>query len=432
MTNTPRSRQMLLATVILAVLGFCEASFAQSEKILHGFINRGNDGFGPYDFGGLAMDSAGNLYGTTASGNAGSYYGTVFELSPAPGTGAWSEKILYTFANNGVDGNDPYGGLIFDKAGNLYGTTHAGGSAGFGTVFELSPAAGGGWTEQVLHSFVSDSVDGIYPWSGLVMDASGNLYGTTVEGGTYNYGTIFQLIPQGGGIWTENILHSFNSNGTDGYYSYSALTLDASENLYGATAYGGAFGHGTVFQLKPSTGGRWTEKILHSFNKNGMDGVGPFGGVTLDSQGNLYGTTLEGGASNSCSDGGYYCGTVFKLTPTGSGGWAASILHSFANNGHDGYYPYSSLVFDGSGNLYGTTSTGGAASNDAYGGGIVFELSPQAGGRWSEKVLHSFSNNGTDGAYPQSGMIIDGNGNLYGTTVFGGLGGYGAVFEVTP
>jgi uncharacterized repeat protein (TIGR03803 family) len=206
-------------------------------------------------------------------------------------TRSWAatETVLHSFHPEIPDGVYLYAGLIFDHAGNLYGTTQQGGTYGFGTVFELTSRAGGGWTENVLYSFGANGTDGVEPYAGLIFDDAGNLYGTTFVGGTYNGGTVFELTPQAGGGWTEKVLHSFG-NGTDGFQPYAGLIFDGTGNLYGTT-YGGA---GAVFELTPQAGGGWTEKVLHRFNSNGTDGYLPLGGLILDAAGNLYGTTQHG------------------------------------------------------------------------------------------------------------------------------------------
>jgi len=223
----------------------------------------------------------------------------VFELTPAAG-GGWTERVLYSF---GADGIWPTAGLVFDAAGNLYGTTSFGGTVGWGTVFELTPAGGGGWTEQVLHNFLGYS-DGETPYAGLIIDAVGNLYGTTSSGGTYGVGMVFELMPTAGGHWTEQVLHTFNF--TDGGAPYAGLIFDVAGNLYGTAGGGGTYGDGTVFELTPTAGGGWTEKVVHSFG-NGTDGIFPRADLIVDAVGNLYGTTNYGGTNNY--------GTVFEVTP---------------------------------------------------------------------------------------------------------------------
>ncbi|MGA3054009.1 MAG: choice-of-anchor tandem repeat GloVer-containing protein [Candidatus Korobacteraceae bacterium] len=398
------------------------------EKVLHSFNNNGG-GEGIRPLAGLVLDAAGNLYGTTYEGglyvgSCGSYgCGTVFELTPTAG-GGWTEQVLYYGFNNGGTGAYPGAGLIFDAAGNLYSTTSGGGYYYYpdGTVFELTPTVGGGWTEQVLHNF-GNGTDGNVPYAGLIFDNAGNLYGTTAGGGTHNAGTVFKLTPTEGG-WTEQVLHNFND--TDGANPEAGLIFDAAGNLYGTTWFGGTYGNGTVFELTPMAGGGWTENVLHNFG-NGTDGAGAFAGLIFDAAGNLYGATYAGGTYSSgyCPAG---CGTVFELTPTEGGGWTEQVLHNFGN-GADGSVPYASLIFDAAGNLYGTTWAGGTYSSGycPAGCGTVFELSPRQGGGWTENV---YSFNGMDGAGPQAGLILDAAGNLYGTTYAGGTYGWGTVFEL--
>ncbi|MGB8888000.1 MAG: choice-of-anchor tandem repeat GloVer-containing protein [Candidatus Korobacteraceae bacterium] len=397
-----------LALAIFSVTLLATSTWAADrETVLHSFGN-GTDGADPYGAS-LIFDAAGNLYGTTRDGGIHGE-GTVFKLSPKEG-GGWTETVLHSF-ENGTDGADPLAGLIFDAAGNLYGTTWLGGLHGFGTVFELSPH-GGSWTETVLHSFGSGT-DGTQPLVSLIFDAAGNLYGTTYEGGIHGAGTVFELSPGQGGGWTEKVLHSFGS-GTDGAYPLYGVSLTGSAgNLYGTTYEGGIHGLGTVFELSPSGGGNWTEKVLHSFG-SGADGASPYAELIFDTSGNLYGTTFAGGIHSS--------GTVFELSPSG-GDWTEKVLHSFGN-GTDGTEPFASLI-DAAGNIYGTTIGGGL-----HGAGTAFELSPRDDGSWTETELHSFSD-GSDGGYPYAGLIFDRAGNLYGTTWQGGIHGAGTAFEITP
>jgi uncharacterized repeat protein (TIGR03803 family) len=400
---------LAIFAVTLLVAG--TRAVAQEEKVLHNF-GSGKDGVSPYDK--LIFDAAGNLYGTTDAGGAHGG-GAVFELSPKAG-GGWTEKILHSFGS-GKDGYEPHASLILDKAGNLYGTTDYGGANVYGTVFEVSPKAGGGWTEKILHDFGSGK-DGVNPLASLMLDKAGNLFGTTDGGGAYNYGTVFEVSPKAGGGWTEKVLHSFNNNGKDGQRPFGGLILDAAGNLYGTTSVGP---YGTVFELSPKAGGGWTEKILHSFNYK--DGAIPSADLIFDGAGNLYSTTSAGGA--------YGGGTVFELSPKAGGGWTEKVLHSFDDNGEDGYTPYASLIFD-AGNLYGTTYYGGTIYPGCGDGcGTVFELTPKAGS-WTEKVLHSFGS-GKDGVGPEAGLISDKAGNLYGTTFYGGTNLHGGtVFEIKP
>jgi len=414
---------------------------AQTEGVLHSFSYNQKDGFHPV--GTLTIDAAGNLYGTAGYGgaNAGCYTtgegcGSVFELTPRTG-GGWAEKPLHNFGG-GKDGASPWAGVIFDAAGNLFGTTVNGGTNNSGTVFELSPVSGGGWTERIIHSFGA-GIDGFGPTGSLVLDGAGNLYGTTQYGGAFgaggaNGGTVFELTPKTGGGYSEKILHSFG-HGHDGFTPASNVIFDAAGNLYGTTYYGGLSSTscnpdvhvscGTVFELTPTSSGPWTETILHSFGNYGTDGNFPYGGLIFDASGNLYGTTTGGGNSTSCTSA-VGCGVVFELTPATGGGWTETVLHNYNGNTTDGSSPDDSLIFDASGNLYGTTGGDGA-----HGGGTVFKLTPAGGGVWTETLLHSFGL-GHDGLYPNSGLVFDSLGNLYGATIEGGATGSGTVFEVTP
>jgi uncharacterized repeat protein (TIGR03803 family) len=402
------------AVVFVFLTAAAPADAASKEKVLYSFKDNGTDGYAPYA--GLMFDAAGNLYGTTYYGGVHGD-GTVFRLSP--GAGGWAETVLYNFCSvdGCADGTWPNAGLTLDAAGNLYGTTwNGGGASSYGTVFQLAPGAGNTWTETVLHGF-GENGDGHYPYAvGLIFDAAGNLYGTTLRGSEHDGGTVFKLMPGGGGTWTETVLNRFGDLPRRGSHSQAGLIFDTAGNLYGTTEAGGAYRCGTVFKLTPNTDGRWTETVLHSFK--GSDGRSPYASLIFDTAGNLYGTTYKGGAHG--------LGTVFKITPGANGTWAETVLHSFGAGG-DGYYPYASLIFDAVGNLYGTTSWGG--SNGNY--GVVFQLVPGVGGKWKEKVLHSFGASG-DGVYPYAGLIFDADGNLYGTTSQGGADNSGTVFKITP
>jgi uncharacterized repeat protein (TIGR03803 family) len=323
----------------------------------------------------------------------------VFTLLLAAVQPARAETVVYSF---GVfpDGEVPYAGLIMDKAGNFYGTTYAEGTHLFGTVFKVTPSG----KETVLYSFGSHSGDGTFPYAGLVMDTKGNLYGTTTAGGANGVGTVFKLTPAG----TETILHSFSQSG-DGYSPIAGLVIDTEGNLYGTTPAGGANFSGTVFKV--TRAGK--ERVLYSFcpQSGCPDGSHPMAGVIRDTNGNLYGTTSGGGA--------YVSGTVFELTPTGT----ETVRYSF-NPAVDGYQPFAGVIRDGLGNLYGTTTTGGA-----HGFGTVFKVAPSR----KETVLYSFGSNSSDGQNPQyAGVVRDTNGNLYGTTTYGGAHGFGTVFKVKP
>ena len=415
---------------------------------LYSFCSSSNgdctDGAGPAA--GLIMDSKGNLYGTTSGGGtnttADDNYGggTVFELEPPAQTGdSWTENVLWNFGS-GKDGYNPVAGLILDSKGNLYGTTFSGGTTGGGIAFKLEPPAeaGGGWTEKVLYNFCAHTgcPDGENPAAGLVEDSSGNLYGTTANGGTGSNGTVFKISSTG----VETVLWSFGSTGSgDGANPEAGLIL-ISGDLYGTTFQGGASSSGSVFELTPpaKTGATWTESLLYSFcaiNDNGLcaDGEYPVAALIEDTAGNLYSTTSYGGANNQ--------GTVFELDTART----ETVLYNFcsASKCADGSNPFSGLFLDAAGNLYGTTSVGGAdnAADGTLSGGTVFELTPpsQAGALWSDTVLYNFCSSAdcADGSFPIAGLIPDSSGNLYGTAQNGGANtkaesgnGGGAVFIV--
>jgi uncharacterized repeat protein (TIGR03803 family) len=335
---------------------------------------------------------------------------------------AQRETVLYSFTGS-PDGAGPFAGVIFDTKGNLYGTTVYGGAYGYGSVFKVTPSG----EETVLYSFTGDS-DGAYPYAGLVFDKKGNLYGTTYNGGGgYSYcdlgcGTVFKVYPSSG---KEVVLHRFclqSNNCKDGAVPWAGLVFDKEGNLYGTTQAGGSggggVGSGTVFKVYPSSG---REVVFYSFcsQSNCTDGAEPEAGLVLDKEGNLYGTTIEGGAN--------MVGTVFEVTPSRK----ETVLYNFCptNGCADGAFPRAGLVFDTKGNLYGTTNYGGAGTGS---NGTVFEVTPSTG---SETVLYSFcsQDNCTDGSRPYAGLVFDKKGNLYGTTIAGGANSLdGTVFEVTP
>ena len=319
-------------------------------------------------------------------------------VAPAHGQ---SENVLWTFANT-PDGATPrYVTPLLDAKGNIYGTTNYGGTNGVGAVFEVTSSG----SEKILYSFNANGSDGFYPEAGLVMDTHGNFYGTTVEGGTFVIdGAVYKLAPTKKG-YKESILHSFGAVG-DGQQPNCALALDSAGNLYGTTFYGGLYSNGTVFEVT-SAG---TETVLWSLG-NGTDGSNPIAGVIRDANGTLYGTTEHGGTQG--------LGTVFELTSAGT----EKVLWSF-RSGTDGAYPVGGVIRDTKGNLYGTTSAGGM-----YGAGSVFKVTPAG----KEMLIHSFENNDLDGVTPYGGLVMDKARNLYGTTVAGGGAGgvSGIVFELT-
>jgi uncharacterized repeat protein (TIGR03803 family) len=361
---------------------------------------------------GLVFDKAGNLYGTTLAGGKGK--GVVFELSPNS-NGGWTESVIYEFGSVTNDGANPYGWLVIDTNGNLYGTTEHGGVKGLGTVFQLSPS-GSSWTETILHQFGSIAQDGQSPIAGLAIDSNGNLFGTTFSGGLggCNYlnslkscGIVFELSPTAGS-WTYSVIHQFSNANKDGNSPVAGITIGSNGYLYGEAAYGSKYGQGTLFELIPQGNGTYTEEILHpwGFVHDGRpDGGYPYTTMVFDNQGYMYGTSQVGGTHGDL-------GTVFKFTYESNGGWLESNLHGFGN-APQGSYPESSLLVDPSYNLYGITQQGGT---DGF--GTIYELLPTPEG-YLYKQLYNFTGK-TDGALPTAALVMDAAGNLYGTTPYGG------------
>jgi uncharacterized repeat protein (TIGR03803 family) len=446
-SSITRTPAILLAVVLVA----SSVSAAEwKEKVLYSFQG-GNDGAVPA--GGVVFDKAGNLYGaTTYTSSCTTTFecGTVFELSPPPRGGAWTETTLHVFqGHDHDDGGAPGGGVILDAAGNVYGTTAYGGSGpcmllgtavGCGAVYEMiAPAQPKGtWKEQILYNFQGDK-DGQFPTGDLVFDKAGNLYGATDFGGGFgscdapfyqHCGTIFELIAPKtkGGKWTEKLLYSFK-NGKDGATPNGGLVIDRNGTIYGTTYSGGKqicpggqgpVGCGVVFKLI-STKGLWGEELVHSFTGS-KDGYRSSAGLVFDSVGNLYGTATAGGTSGE--------GVLFRLAPPHKAGapWTESLLHQFGA-GTDGVLP-GGLVFDSSGRLC------GVARGGKLPGGVVFRLTLQQGNRWTYALLYNLGGS-PDGAWPQAAPVFDGKGNIYGTTLEGGTGqncqgGCGTVFETLP
>jgi uncharacterized repeat protein (TIGR03803 family) len=440
MVRNSSFRKRNAARVLLAFGVLLGAAWAQNEGVLYSFCGQNNCTDGENPQAGLIFDQEGNLYGIAGGGandacgrgnNVGC--GVVFKLTPGG-----EETVLYSFCaqSNCADGASPYAGLVFDRRGNLYGTTQAGGAFGAGVVFKLTPKG----RETVLYSFCAQNncTDGYNPVAGLIFDEKGNLYGTAEYGGAYGDGVVFKLTPEG----KETVLHSFCQYGypcADGEEPVAGLVFDQKRNLYGTTEYGGRYNElcngtcGVVFKLTP----KGKEIVLHSFCEGAVsciDGATPLAGLVFDQKGNLYGTTSGGGNYEVCPGNG--CGVAFKLTPKGK----EIVLHRFCaqNNCTDGLFPLAGLVPDQKGNLYGTTLWGG--HNEVcygHGCGVVFKLTPKG----KELVLHSFCEgavNCTDGWGPVAGLIFDKNGNLYGTTEYGGAysgcygAGCGVVFKLTP
>lgn len=409
-----------LSCAVFCVIGVLTMSplQAQTFQVIHNFT--GPDGSNPNA--GLTMDAAGHLYGTTQTGGyqggqCGGFCGTAFKMSRQGSN--WTLVPIYLFGASNNDGQSPQARLIIGSNGSLYSTTTSDFNQSSGTVFNLQPPAHftpsvfAKWGENILYHF-QGGLDGVNPGQGdLVFDAQGNIYGTTWAGGSSDKGTVYKLTPSNGG-WIETILHSF-TGGNDGGSPVSGVILDSAGNLYGTTLYGGAGNRGTVYRLSLSNG-VWVEQVLYSFQGN-SDGELPSGGLIFDSQGNLYGSTTQAGIN--------FGGTAFMLSPSG-GGWQLHVLYSFSFAG-----PSGSMTMDTDGNLYGTTGGG------LYLAGNVFKLT-RSGGGYTYTSLHDFSN-GDDGGYPIGNVALDHDGNIYGTASSGGVPSdkcpgdtCGVVWEITP
>jgi len=417
-------RSAVLAPLVFGLL--LGAAGAQTESVLYSFCEQKNCTDGDSPWAGLVLDQEGNFYGTTAGGGITtcSYYlgcGVVFKITPKG-----KETVLYSFcAQKGcIDGANPFAGLVFDQKGNLYGTTENGGVHGRGVAFKLTPEG----KETVLHSFCAhiDCTDGYSPSAGLVFDQKGNLYGTTQYGGAHGGGVVFKLTPEREYV----VLYSFCAQGypcTEGAQPVAGLVLDQKGNLYGTTLLGGGvsaycsdvgYGCGVVFKLTP----KGKETVLYSLcpqYPDCPDGTSPYAGLVFDQKGNLYGTAAHGGANGG--------GVVFKLTLEGK----ETVMYSFCaqTDCADGQEPYAGVVFDQKGNLYGTTVDGGSSDCIPTGCGVVFKLTPKG----KEIVLHTFCAQGNcaDGAGPLAGLVFDQKGNLYGTAG-GGIYVGGVLFKITP
>jgi uncharacterized repeat protein (TIGR03803 family) len=413
----------LLVVLAIAILA-SEPAQAQSFSVLFNFSQQ--SGYGP--FAGVTRDAAGNLYGTTTVvGDDNS--GTVYELKDSHMS--WSLNNLFAFSSRGNPGYFPWSGVVFGPDSAMYGTTLSGGANGDGIVYKLAPPPTicrtvlCSWEQTVLYEF-QGSPDGASPALGnVIFDRAGNLYGTTAAGGAFGKGTVFELSPSNGG-WTEKVLYSF-MGGTDGSDPYGTLVFDSAGNLYGTTPNGGNTGCsendgcGTVFELSPSGSG-WTERILVTFEQ-GSNGCNPYGGLIFDQSGNLYGTTALCGAQNG--------GTVFELSPNGDN-WTFSLLYALGPDISGLGGPLGSLAIDGAGSLYGTTQGDGNA-----GQGTAFKLT-LLNGAWTYTELHEFIGGPDDGSEPIGGPIVDAMGVVYGTTYAGGSQSCsfeeqcGVIWAITP
>ena len=392
---------LMAGTVLLAVA--VPGAQAQTYSVLHTFTD-GSDGAGPQS--GLTADGAGNFYGVAVQG--GPYnLGVAFRFSHS-GAG-WTLSPIYGF-RGGSDGAGPYGAMVFGPDGALYGTTFSGGaSCNCGTVFKLTPPASVchsvscPWTETVLYRF--SGPDGLEPRRALVFDRAGNMYGTTLQGGAYGWGVVYELSPSGN-EWTESVLWNF-TGGFDGENPLCSLLLDSAGNLYGTAPTGGYNNLGTVFELSPSGSG-WSMSQIYSFDGQG-NGSTPYGGLAFDAQGNLYGSTAHGGQFDA--------GVAFEMSPTG-GGWAYTLMNDFVTSG-----PQDSPALDAAGNVYFVCTTCGYSGYDAK--------FTDNNGVWTWSLLHGFTGGG-GATLPVGTLAFDASGNIYGMTYDGGSTNDGVIYEITP
>ncbi len=399
----------LVACIFVAV-----SASAQTETILHFFGSA--DAFATQSA--VTLDSAGNIYGTLSGGAYG--MGGVYMLSPTAG-GSWSLTLLHSFGGFPDDGIRPGGGVARDAAGNLFGTTQLGGYYGFGTVYELSPSAGT-WSYKIIRGFTNRNGEGYGSVSTPVVDAAGNVYGTTPYSGNKGEvkpGSVWELSPQPDGSWPEKILHVFTG------YPDAGTTLNVifgpDGNLYGASVAGGLHANGAVFQLSPTPSGSWTESLLYSLGRTLSDDGRAPSGMAFDSAGNIFVATLYGGHDNQ--------GAVFELPSNGDGTWGAQVkVHSFSKVA-DGDQPAGSPAIDASGNVYVITTYG----DNGFGNGGLFKFTNVAGA-WTETPVHAFGAT-HDGWFPMDGPVLDPVGNLYGTTFIRGGQfdeGDGTLWRITP
>jgi uncharacterized repeat protein (TIGR03803 family) len=357
------------------------------------------------------------MYGTTVLGGTGST-GTVFALTRH--NGQWRHSILYSFTG-GVDGGQPYGGVTLDADGNVFGATVVGGTGGScpedgcGVVYELSKSDGGRWKETVIHDF--DGADGSGPGAGLTLGPKGDLFGMTPTGGAHGFGVIYRLHRKSDGSWRFSVIHDFTGGADGNGGSAGRLLPDASGNLFGVATAGGANGSGVAFKLAQRKPGAWKLTPLYAF-KGQPDAGFPYGALSFGPDGALYGTSYY--------DGEFDAGSVYRLAPAG-GRWTEQVLYSFTGDA-DGGGSISNVLFDQAGNLYGTTSEGG---DPTCGCGVIFELSPNQDGTWTESTVHRFTG-APDGAFAYNGMVSGPNGAFFGATVHGGDDDEGAVYRFTP
>jgi uncharacterized repeat protein (TIGR03803 family) len=415
MKSSKASHHALRLLSVAAMFALWAQSAGAATTVVYSFQGEED---GEYPATELVVDAIGNLYGTTTEGgdfNA----GTVFRLTP-DGAG-WTKTVLHNF-NGFSDGLNPYGGVAIDAQGNLYGTTTAGGSGGIcaedgcGVVFKLTKQ-GDGYVFGVIHDFTGCN-DGWGAGGQPALDATGNVYGTTPNGGRNSIGVVYQLSPNGGG-YAFRVIHAFTGGDDGGTGGLGRLLVDgAGKNIFGVATVGGAHGAGVAYRLRLMPNGQWLQKTIYAF-RGAPDAGFPYGGLSADRAGNLYGTTYYDGEN------GY--GTVYQLSPSGGGEWTERVLHSFAG-GTDGNNPSTNLLFDARGNIYGTTAEGGSPGCDC---GTIFKLSHDDNGNWSEHIAYRFQGV-PDGAYSYYSLVSDHAGHFYGATVHGGDDNDGAIYQFTP
>lgn len=385
----PRVRIVPIVAMFAFAAAILPAQARSKETALYNFTG-GMDGGNP--FAGLTRGDDGNFYGAASAGGA-TGHGDIYKITP-DGT----ITVLYSFAG-GSDGSGPLSAPVLDSRGNLYGTTQsAGGDCNCGIVYRISPRG----KETVLHRFTGQP-DGYNPFASPILDSRGNLYGTTLSGGTF-YGTVYKIARDG----TETILYTFQGD-SDGENPYPGLTIGGDGNFYGATSFGGTHGFGTVFKLTPDG----TKTILYNFAGGALDAASPSSTPILDQHGNIYGTGKFGGGN--CN-----CGAVYKIAKNGK----ETLLHSFAGDS-DGFSPGYGLTRDEDGNLYGATTEGGSSNCDNFGCGTIYTLSP----RGTEKILYVFKG-GNDGSTPDYAPVVDSSGDLYGTANYAGKHNSGLIFRL--
>ncbi len=410
----------VVSTVILTIACALPA-WSQTYKVIFNFDAAT---VGTFPYAPLTLDGHGNLYGTAFSWNGSDPFncssgcGSVFRLSPN-GSGGWNGTAIHIFSGPSGDGGSPEAPVVFDHLGNLYGSSNSD-----GVVFKLTPTPQGPWAETILHRYGTFGNCG--PLIGftncsVAFGNDGRLYGSTLTGETCSslQGGVFQLRQVSVTGWHQLYINCF-IDGTTAQLPQGLLAFDAGNNIYGTSVYGGTANFGTVYRLTPNQGSQnWTQTVLYSFQGGPADGSQPQSGVVVDSLGNVYGTTPQGGSGG--------VGVVFMLTPQSDGTWTETILHHFNEGNGDAAYPDSTLTFDSFGNLYGTAAVGGQFDQ-----GAVFKLTPSSGGHWTESVVYSFTG-GLDGGLPYGGVTIDSYGILYGTASIGGENDDGGVaYSIQP